>query len=289
MKINRFHVRGFGKIEDFDITLSNELNVIYGSNESGKSTLMAFIKAIFYGIKGGRAGKDGVMADIKRFKPWSNGDYGGYINFELDNGKSYRIDRTFENGIVKLYDQQYNEITSSYASSKDGSGIAEKMIGLNDSLFERTVYIKQLGARIDNSASKDLIDRISNIKQSGSEDISYKKADTALKEALKQQVGTDRSYTRPLDIINKRLEELNKAKLLIQERNRSFVDAMAKKEELAVQVNKLSAKVKLFTKLLEFCEAKEKLKFHMERKEEVSFLNERIKYSQREINSLDRD
>lgn len=289
MKISRLHVRGFGKIEDFDITLSNGLNVIYGPNESGKSTLMTFMKAIFYGLKGGRTSKDGIMADIKRYKPWSNADYGGYINFELDKGKSYRIDRSFEGGIVKLYDQSYNEITSSYSDSKDGSGIAEKIIGLNDSLFERTVYIKQLGTRIDNSASKDLIDRISNIRESGSEDISYKKANTALKEALKQQVGTDRSYTRPLDIINKQLEELNKAKVRIQERNKSLVDAMAKKEELALHVSKLSAKVKLFTKLQEFYETKEKLKFHKERKEEASFLNERIKYSQKEINSLDRD
>lgn len=289
MKISKLHVRGFGKIKDFDINISNGLNVIYGPNESGKTTLMTFIKAILYGLKGGRTSKDGIIPETKRYKPWSKADYGGYINFELSNGKMYRLDRDFEKGIVKLYDQSFNEITSNYSDSKDGSDIVEKMIGLNESLFERTVFVKQLGTRIDKSASKDLIDRISNIRESGSEDISYKKADTALKEALKQQVGTDRTYTRPLDIINKRLEELKIAKSEIEERNKFFMDAVAKKEELVSQIDKISMKVKLFTKLVEFCDLKEKLKFQKERNEEASFLNEKIKYSQNEINSLERD
>ncbi|MHB8065969.1 MAG: ATP-binding protein, partial [Ruminiclostridium sp.] len=71
MKISRLHVRGFGKIEDFDITLSNGLNVIYGRNESGKSTLMEFIRAMLYGLKGGRASKAGMLSAAKRYMPWS--------------------------------------------------------------------------------------------------------------------------------------------------------------------------------------------------------------------------
>jgi len=282
-------VRGFGKIEEFDMNLSTGLNVIYGPNESGKSTIMAFIKAMLYGLKGGRASKDGMAAAAKRYIPWSKATYGGYINFELDNGSSYRIDRAFEQGTIKLYDKSFNEITSNFADSKDGSGIAEKLIGLNESLFERTVYIKQLGTRIDNSTSKDLIDRISNIRQSGSEDISYKRANTALKEALKQQVGTDRSYTRPLDLINKRLEELNTTQIRIQEENRSLLDARAKQEELASQISKLTGKEKLFASLLEFCELKERLKLQQDKNDEMAFLNERIKQSQKEINILAKD
>ncbi len=282
-------MRGFGKIENYDITLSNGLNVIYGPNESGKSTLMAFIKAMLYGLKGGRTSKDGIVSEAKRYMPWSKASYGGYINFELDNGSLYRIDRAFESGVVKLYDESFNEITSNYTDGKDGSGIAERLIGLNESLFERTVYIKQMGTRIDNSSSKDLIDRISNIRQSGSEEVSYNKANAALKEALKQQVGTDRSYTRPLDLINKRLDELNTIKIRIQEQNKSLVEARIKQEELTLQIGKLSEKEKLFARLQEFCELKEKLKLQLEKQEELSFLNERIKQSQKDINNLTKD
>jgi DNA repair exonuclease SbcCD ATPase subunit len=282
-------VRGFGKIKDFDTTLSNGLNVIYGPNESGKSTLMEFIKAMLYGLKGGRASKDGILVAAKRYMPWSSSAYGGYMNFELDDGSSYRIDRAFDNGTVKLYDESFNEITSSFADIKDGSSIAQRLIGLNESLFERTVYIKQLGTRIDTSASKDLIDRISNIRQSGAEDISYKRANAALKDALKQQVGTDRSYTRPLDIINKRLGELNTSKIKIKNENKSLLEARIKQEELASQISKLTGKERLFAKLLEFCELKERLKLQQEKNDEIEFLNERIRQSQNEINILDKD
>lgn len=282
-------MRGFGKIENYDITLSNGLNVIYGPNESGKSTLMAFIKAMLYGLKGGRTSKEGIVSEAKRYTPWSKASYGGYINFELDNGSSYRIDRAFENGIVKLFDESFNEITSNYTDGKYGSGIAERLIGLNESLFERTVYIKQMGTRIDNSSSKDLIDRISNIRQSGSEEVSYNKANAALKEALKQQVGTDRSYTRPLDLINKRLSELNTAKIRIQDENKNLIEAHIKQEELTLQIGKLSEKEMLFSRLQEFCELKEKLKLQLEKKEEFLFLNERIKQSQKDIHNLDKD
>lgn len=289
MKISTLHVRGFGKIEDFSITLSSGLNVIYGPNESGKSTLMAFIKASLYGLKGGRASKEGLVAESKRYMPWNNGAFGGYISFELDNRSSYRIDRAFDSGVVKLYDESFNDITSLFADSKDGSGISERLIGLGESLFDRTVYIKQLGTRIDNAASKDLIDRISNIRQSGSEDISYKKANAALKEALKQQVGTDRSYTRPLDIINKRLEELNLIKNRIQKENKELLDTRIKQEELAKQINRLSSKEILFAKLIEFCQLKERVKHQYEKNEELLFVQEEIKKVQNNINIMSKD
>ncbi|HEY5584448.1 MAG TPA: AAA family ATPase [Ruminiclostridium sp.] len=289
MKISSLHVRGFGKIEEFSNTLSNGLNVIYGPNESGKSTLMAFIKAMLYGLKGGRASKDGVAASSKLYMPWSKASYGGYMDFKLDNGKSYRIDRAFDNGVVKLYDESFNDITISFADCKDGNGIAEKLIGLGESLFERTVYIKQMGTRIDNSASKDLIDRISNIRQSGAEDISYNKANAALKEALKQQVGTDRSYTRPLDIINTRLDELNTTKNTIQDENKNLLDARIKQEDLVFQISKLTEKEKLFARLIEFCQLKDKLKLQQEKNEELRFLNDGIKQSQKNINTMAKD
>lgn len=289
LRISRLQVRGFGKIEDFNTTLSSGLNVVYGPNESGKSTLMEFIKAMLYGLKGGRTSKDGVIAATKRYMPWSNGSYGGYMNFTLDDGRTFRIDRAFDNMAVRLYDESFNDITNSFIDTKDGSGIAERLIGLNESLFERTVYIKQLGTRIDNSDSKDLIDRISNMRQSGSEEISFKKANAALKEALKQQVGTDRSYTRPLDIINKRLGELNNSITIMQDENKKLLEAKVKQEALAFEISKLIEKEKLFSKLKDFCDLKENLKFQKEKQEDIRFLNDGIKQAQNSINAMYRD
>ncbi len=289
MKINKLYIRGFGKIENFDLDLSKNINVIYGPNESGKSTLMGFIKAVLFGLKGGRTDKEGLAAEIKRYRPWSNSRYGGYVNFELDNYTAYRIDRDFENNSVKLYDSEFNEITAALSGSKDGRGIAEKLIGVNEGLFEKTVFIRQLGTKIDTSSSKDLIDRISNIGQSGFEDISYKKACTALKEALKSQVGTERSYTRPLDIISKRLGELRQLQIKIMQEKESRLALMDTLKELDADIAIIQQKEKLLSLAAEFSSVKEKLLYQRDKQDELQYLNDGITLVKTNIKRLAED
>ncbi len=289
MKINKLYIRGFGKIENFELDLSKNINVIYGPNESGKSTLMGFIKAGLFGLKGGRTDKEGLVAEIKRYKPWSNSRYGGYINFELDNYSAYRIDRDFESNSVKLYDSEFNEITAVFSGSKDGRGISEKLLGVNEGLFEKTVFVRQLGAKIDASSSRDLIDRISNIGQSGFEDISYKKASTALKEALKSQVGTERSYTRPLDIISRRLGELQQLQIKIVQEKESSLALMDTLKELDTDIAIIQQKEKLLSLAAEFSSVKEKLLYHKDKQEELQYLNDGITLIMANIERLSQD
>ena len=220
MKITHIYIRGFGKLNKLDIELTSGINVIFGHNEAGKSTLQEFIKAMLYGMKRSRASREAKTEGFKRFIPWSGGQFGGYIDVELDNNKKYRIDRDFETGSLSVFDENFNDITYSLGLGRDGAGLGEKILGINQELFERTVFIKQMGSRLDNNDSKDLLQRVSNIMHSGNEDISYKKAMDVLREALIEQVGTQKSYTRPLDIIEKRLQELSKNNLRIDEDKR---------------------------------------------------------------------
>ena len=52
MRIESLHIDRFGKLRDFDLTLEEGLTLIYGRNESGKSTVMAFLRAMLYGLNG---------------------------------------------------------------------------------------------------------------------------------------------------------------------------------------------------------------------------------------------
>ncbi len=286
MIIRKLYIRGFGKIVDFTLDLSNGLNVVYGANESGKSTLMAFIKAVLYGLKGGRSDKEGQAAGLKRYKPWNSQNYGGYINLELGSSRNYRLDRDFNSNVVRLLDNEFNDITAIYSGTKDGRGIAERITGVNESLFERTVYIKQLGSKIDIDASKDLIERISNMGQSGYEDISYKKAHSALREALKSQVGTDRSYTRPLDLINKRLSELKQRLEELTREEEKRTEAEQRLNFLKAETGYLTQKERLFLLSLEFMEGREKLEIRRDKYKEERQLNESIRELHKSINRL---
>ncbi|OPX45781.1 DNA replication and repair protein RecF [Ruminiclostridium hungatei] len=289
MKISKLYLKGFGKFENFEFDPIKGINVIYGDNESGKSTMMAFIKAVLFGLKGGRADKEGMPSEIKRYKPWSGEKYGGYINIELENSRRYRLERDFDNNSVKLYDEDFNDITGTFTGNKDGSGMAEKLMGINESLFERTVFIRQLGTRLDGASSKDLIERISNMGQSGYEDISYKKAHSALKEALKSQVGTGRSYTRPLDLIDRRLEELFRMQRQSKDKAMLRLESEDRLKELEAEIAVLYDRERLLSLASEFSEVKEEIGLQKEKLEEIRFLNEGLRVLKKNISELTKE
>ena len=70
MKILSLHIDGFGKFHDRDISFEDGLNVVYGKNEAGKSTLHTFIKGMLFGIERqrGRASKNDTYS---KFQPWT--------------------------------------------------------------------------------------------------------------------------------------------------------------------------------------------------------------------------
>lgn len=73
MKILNLKVNGFGKLVGSEIELHDGINVIYGENESGKSTLLKFIIGMFYGLSRNKNGK--FMPDFERYTPWGGGEF----------------------------------------------------------------------------------------------------------------------------------------------------------------------------------------------------------------------
>ena len=87
MKINNLRINSFGKLTDKDIKLSNEINLVVGDNEAGKSTMQKFISCILYGASKNKNGKE--ISDFDKFKPWYSDEFSGKIEYTLDNGESY--------------------------------------------------------------------------------------------------------------------------------------------------------------------------------------------------------
>lgn len=77
MKILSLHIDGFGKLHDQDISFQDGMNVVYGKNEAGKSTLHTFIKGMLFGLERqrGRAARNDTYS---RYEPWQgSGTYEG--------------------------------------------------------------------------------------------------------------------------------------------------------------------------------------------------------------------
>ena len=62
MKINKLKINSYGKLKEKQIDLKPGINIIYGKNEAGKSTLLNFIVDSVYGISKNKNGKEKIYA-----------------------------------------------------------------------------------------------------------------------------------------------------------------------------------------------------------------------------------
>lgn len=86
MKIVRIKVDSFGKLKDLDLQFDSHFNIVYGRNESGKSTLHSFIRSMILGIE----------KNDNRYLPWGNEKrFGGSLYLEDDDGNEQKITRNF--------------------------------------------------------------------------------------------------------------------------------------------------------------------------------------------------
>ncbi len=238
MKITLLDIKGFGRFNQKKIAPKYGFNIVYESNESGKSTLQAFIRAMLFGLKGGRKSKDGKLPPLKQYKPWGNDQYAGIMEYTLDNGKSYRVGRNFEKGTVNIYDQGANNLTSEFPHERDrGPKFAYEHLGIDAEVFDRSAFIGQLQTIIDAEGKKGLIERLSNLGTTGNEDMSLDSTINALESTLLEKVGTKNSTTRPLDRLNNRISALIQEKEELEAQREKYMDTISQlhmdKEALA--------------------------------------------------------
>lgn len=225
MKITQWDIKGFGKLKQLKSVPGSGFNIIYAPNESGKSTLQAFVRAMLYGQRGGRKAKDGTLPPLKHYRPWNSDSYAGVMEYTLADGRSFRVGRNFEKGTTNLYDGGANQINASFPQDKEtGPRFAEVQLALDEVSFERTAFIRQLQCAVDEAGRKSLIEKLSNLNSAGHEDLSLTKAVAALESAVLEKVGTGRSSVRPLDKVNIRMSELERKKQELLERNERYLD-----------------------------------------------------------------
>lgn len=197
MILNKLTITGFGKLSNNEIPFREGLNIVYGTNESGKSTMQAFINAMLYGQS--RARSSG-MTEKERYRPWNGSAYAGSMEYTLKDGSRFRVWRDFGTGQVKVFDSNLSDITDEFSQSRS-SGVlfAEKHLGVDRELFTRTSFVPQLGVRLNEEGQALLSDRIASMVQDGSDRSSYLDARRILEKTLLEKVGTDRTSGKPLD------------------------------------------------------------------------------------------
>lgn len=242
MKLKRIQINGFGKLENKNIEFNDRINLVIGSNESGKSTLMGFIKAIFYGVNKNKAGN--LFSEIEKYKPWKDIEFSGKAEYEVD-GIQYSVFRDFNKNNAKIYDETGNEITKNYNKDKSrGILIGNEQFNVDEETFENTAFITQKNIDVDIDSQKGIIQKLTNMIQSGDENTSYENVTKKLEKILYDEVGTERTQNKPKNII---LRELTLKKI----QKEQLVGKRDRQEKIDNEFKKIDFKIKEISKEIE--------------------------------------
>ena len=206
MKINEIKINSYGKLKNKEIKLKNNINIIYGKNESGKSTLLKFILNIFYGTSKNKKGKE--ISDFEKYKPWDSEEFSGKLSYELDNKERYEIFREFNKKNPIIYNEKGEDITKEFNIDKNkGSEFFYEQTQINEEMFLATSVSIQQEVKIGKNEQSMLVQKISNLLGTGEDNISYKKAIEKINKKQLEEVGTERSKEKPINIIEKNIEK----------------------------------------------------------------------------------
>ena len=210
MKINNLKINGFGKLENKEINLSENINLIYGKNEAGKTTLLKFISGMFYGISKNKNKKE--IPDYEKYKPWKAEEYSGKIEYILDNKETFEVFRDFNKKNPKIY-KNSEDISNEFNINKTkGNEFFYEQTNVDEQTFLSTTLVEQKSVVLESEEQNGLIQKIANLLSTGEENVSYKKTITQLSKRQTEEVGTLRTVGKPLNILNQKIDELTKIK-----------------------------------------------------------------------------
>lgn len=268
MKLISIHINNYGKLSNFDFDFTSGVNSFCEDNGYGKSTVVSFIKAMFYGLASYK--KNSVeFVDRMHFYPFSKGDFGGNIVFEYA-GKTYRIERSFgeksdKNDTLKVY-------CDSCLTDELGDVPGLTVFGINAESFERLLCINadkikigstgDMNKRIGNYAlnTDDDLDVDSIIEKLRKNDGVYKKLIDKLKTGIKSlnsDINNLENEKKALDgkyaLLNsaqtnadnaKRAFSEASAKAALSEKWKSYDEKLAECDSLALQIKQIGSRYK---------------------------------------------
>lgn len=278
MKIKNIKVNAYGNIENKDINLEEGVNIIHGANESGKSTLLNYIISIFYGISRNKDGK--ALSDYEKYKPWNSNEFSGRISYKLENGEKYEIFRDFNKKNPKIYNDKLEDISDRFETDKkDGSKFFIEQMGIDKQMYLSTVVSTQEEVRLDEKNQNMLIQKIANLAGTGEDNVSYKKALIKLQEKIRDEIGTNKTSQKPVNIIEKEIVEINN-KIVETEKYRSRkYEIDAEKEQILSELKELEQQKQILQELQNSMKNEEETKNRLEireknRKDNIAKINE---------------
>lgn len=207
MKINKLKINSYGKLKNKEIDFDKNINLIYGKNEAGKSTLLKFIINTFYGISKNKKGKE--YSDLEKYTPWTGEEFSGKIEYQLDDNSKFEVYREFKKKNPKIFNGKMEDISKEFTIDKNrGNEFFYEQTSIDEELFLSTIVTNQQEVKLEKNEQNILIQKIANLVGTGDDNVSYKRAIERINRRQLDEIGTSRSREKPINILSREIEEL---------------------------------------------------------------------------------
>jgi len=213
MRITGIDIAAFGCLSDFSAEIAHGLHIFHGPNESGKSTLQQAVLSLLYGFYEGDRAKAAENAARQRYTPWVDQRYTARLEYELQDGRRYRVAREFASADVptKLWDLvSGRDVTDDFGRGRHGNvQFMRRQLGMTRRVFESCAFVRQgelLQLTGEGRVSpQEMGDAIISLADTARRDVSAQSAIARLTKALQDQVGTSRARAAPLPVARNHL------------------------------------------------------------------------------------
>ena len=210
-------ISAFGTLCDRHIDFSEGITVILEENGFGKTTLAAFIKAMFYGLPTARRGQTAENNERVKYYPWNNSNFGGRLTFEA-GGKTYRIVRSFDRTTATNDSFQLIDAKTGAASGDFGEDIGRELFGVDEEGFLRSTFSN--GTPQLSSLPSSIRSKISNRIDRADDMDDFEAASKRLTSAIKELDGKSGALQTSARKIQAARSELERCKTDILEYQR---------------------------------------------------------------------
>jgi DNA repair exonuclease SbcCD ATPase subunit len=213
MRISGIDIAAFGSLSNFSEEIAPGLHIFHGPNESGKSTLQQAVLSLLYGFYESDRAKAGENAARQRYTPWLDQRYTARLEYELQDGRRYRVAREFASADVptKLWDLvSGRDVTDDFGRGRHGNvQFMRRQLGMTRGVFESCAFVRQgelLQLTGEGRVSpQEMGDAIISLADTARRDVSAQSAMTRLTKTLQDQVGTSRARAAPLPVARNHL------------------------------------------------------------------------------------
>ena len=223
MQIKEADIFQFGKLQNKNISFEPGMNVIYGKNEAGKSTLHSFLCAMLFGMEKGR-GRSSVTDAYSQYEPWhAPSFYAGALKFTVGQQKFY-LERNFYS--KEKTDYLRNELDGEELSVGFGD-LTMLLGGVSKDSYASTYDITQTGAATGNQMVKILAEYLAQASDGSDSSVTVAEAAASL-NARKREL--QQEQRRADEEREARLKELRLEKELLEQECEGIRESIEKYE-----------------------------------------------------------